>query len=222
MKIHRMHFPPLICVLLLAAQVSGATTSHLDDAVARDFPDDGFSVWAGAEGDLNADGFKDAALILQRENANGSRREIFVVYFGNANGTYALASRSHGDEFCNVRNFYNVDIIKGSVLIELVHSVGEPVTSTVIQFRYEQDKGDFRLIGEQYLESYNQITDETRNSVNYITGRAIYTRRNQLGRKEVERRMEYPIIYLRDFECLSWGGFSQKVYIDESLSEKEY
>lgn len=221
MRTHRMHLLFLLCTLLLATHAEGSSASNLYVAVARDFSEEGYSVWAGGEGDLNADGIKDAAFILQGGDMSGLRREIFAVYFGDANGTYTLASRSHSDLFCNARNSYNVDIIDGSVLVELVHSVGEPVTSTILEFQYAKNSGDFRLIGEEYQEIYNQTGHGARNSVNYLTGKALYARHNSLGRKAVERRREYPVVYLREFDCPNWSGFSQSVYIDASLSVKE-
>ncbi|MBK8284909.1 MAG: hypothetical protein IPK97_08425 [Ahniella sp.] len=203
--------------------LGSAQAADLNDAVQqaveRDFDSEPFSVWSMAMGDLNRDGLSDAALILVGRQTDFGRPERFVVYLGTAQGRFDQLSRSA--QFCEVRDFYELEIREGSVFVNMGHTVGEPIRSTTLQFRLEQGVSDLRLIGEEYLEEYSLIDSVFRGSINYLTGKAVYSRANDLGRKEVTRRLRLPAIHLRGFDCSHWRSLGSEVVIDESLMVKE-
>jgi hypothetical protein len=160
------------------------------------------SIWAITEGDLNGDGIPDMAMVLTGGSTNnGLPEERLFVLTGNPDGSYKVLSVS--DEFCHPRKFYNLDIAKSSLFVQMVEQADAASESSyTLQFRYSAEVNDLELIGEEtHAESYEERYEE-RNSSNYLTGKIIHSiRRGSKTKTTTERIMIATPPKLNGYSC---------------------
>lgn len=146
-------------------------------------------VWAVATGDLNGDGVPDVALLMTGSKGDDSpREERLVVLAGRPDGGFRILSIS-GD-FCHPSKFYNLDIRKRSLFVEVVeYADAARLSSYTLQFRHDAKLNDLALIGKEVLaESYEDGALD-RISSNYLSGDSIHTIRKDGRTKSVKARV---------------------------------
>lgn len=213
----------LLVFALLGMSVVGASAKNTPkapqaiSAIAPTFPHLTF-IWAMAEGDLNADGIPDLALVVtgQREE-NAPREERLFVLTGNPDGGYRVLSVS--DDFCHVNKFYNLEIVKNSVFVQgFGYADSVRASSFTLQFRYNAKLQDLELIGEQGLEENYEDGSYYRISVNYLTKTAIHSRHAGKRHKEAKVRFNNgAILRLQGFDCSSHRLPDSPVYIGDDF-----
>jgi hypothetical protein len=207
------------------ASATAATDIHpftkAETAVNTLFPNERFSIWTYTSGDLNGDGIDDLGLVLTNTEGEGPRVERLAVLAGQSDGNYSILAVS--DEFCNVRYHYNLDVTRKSLLVTGFSNLASPSKFT-LQFRYNDQRKDFELIGEGWDDQNEKNTSSYSVSINYITKKIIYSRRKNNKHKEVEIQMKpHSLAGLKGFNCFNYGEDIQErnFYIDDDFVFKQ-
>lgn len=177
------------------------------------------NLWNKTEGDLNADGINDVAIIVTgyyREGETAGRGEKLIILTGNADGSSSLLSTTN--EFCNVRYHYNLTIRKGSLFVAGITSISANMSNYTLQFRYNKQLNDLELIGrEKFNENYDKQTFY-RISVNYLTQRVIHSRKAKNRYKEASAKMnKHRLHRLNGFDCDTYTDGEPMLYINDDF-----
>lgn len=224
MRVLRL-FTTSILLSAFAWNVSAEYTpkyQRAQSAIAAAFPEQKFSIWANAEGDLNGDGIQDLALMLTGwEGGEDARGERLVILTGNPDQSYSVLSVS--GEFCNVRKFYNLDINGNSLFVQGFSATDATGSSSgTLQFRYNAKLKDLELIGREDLEKEYEKESYYKVSVNYLTKTVIHSRREKKRHKEAKAPMNDSNLFrLQGFDCATYDSDEPSLYIDKDFSVKK-
>ncbi len=161
-----------------------------------DFVPLGWTILDSTSGDLNKDGLKDAAIILQHkdsvtmvnseEDTALTRPRILLTLFKNpGNSGFQLAEQSNSfilkhDNAARGDPYQELVIQKGVLKIKfhLFYYVGSwHITNAVYKFRYQQ--GEFVLIGADNSSFHRATHDFEDYSYNFLTRKRILTKGNE-------------------------------------------
>lgn len=210
----------LFWALTNAASPALAEEEHIKSQAAVDalFPHQGFSIWNAASGDLNDDGIDDLALILTNSNGPYERSERLAVLSGHTDGKFTIISLS--GEFCKVRQFYNLDIERKTLLITGYSSSSSHFS---MRFRYNEKRKDLELIGEDQHNKDDVAETADTLSMNHLTKTISYSKINGRKRREASAQMKpRELIGLKGFDCLTYEDriTERYFYLDHKLFAK--
>jgi hypothetical protein len=181
-----------------------------------------FEPWNAAYGDINADGFTDAAVILTSPRENGERDERLLVLLGSSSGVYTVLSASA--TYCRTRHHYQLEIRGTSLFVQGVTGIyPRDISSSTLRFKFNRKMRDFELVGKENLQEdteqeggsiYREIADYTR-------GMAVHSRKKGRRYVEVKQRLPgAPLVRLNGFDCQNHDFPHANVYVDKDFSIK--
>ncbi len=182
----------------LLSLLSLSVSAQDADAITNAFPGQQWNVWVSAKGDLNNDRVSDVAAVLTRAGTNGPREEVLVFLVGQSDGRYVV--RSVSGPFCQVRHHYNIEIKKDSLFVTGYPSLNG--SSFKMQFRYDPERNDLLMIGEERSEENEQKQSLQKVSINYLTKTTVSVCR--IGGKQKESKIKIDnlsAIPLQGFNC---------------------
>lgn len=157
---------------------------------AEGFAPPGWRVETQAQGDLNADGAPDLAVVLRMQDAANilahdglgsnpfdSNPRILAMALGAAGGGYRLVVQNHAliprpIQPTEEDPYSGIEIARGALKITLARMMnagGWDAGTTAFTLRWRE--GSLRLIGFDYFNAHRASGEFTRLSINYLTGR---------------------------------------------------
>lgn len=197
-----------ICVLLVilsqavAAFAQENIFSSPAAAISELFPNKKVSEWISTEGDLNADGIKDLAMILVYFPEDRPFETRLVILAGAPGGKYLPLSIS--SRYCDAQKFFNLEAKGASLFVQEVHKAdGDSVITNTLQFRFNKKLSDLELIGTENISESFDDKSYHRSSVNYPAGMVIEYERTRGRIKETKRShfMTPRLARLNGFDC---------------------
>lgn len=192
-----------LLTMAITATAQPREFSSAEAAVAALYPGQKFVEWASTTGDWNGDGIQDRALVLNEVDgrSDGPMEIRLVVLTGTKTGRYLPLSAS--SSYCAAQKFYNVEAKGTSLFVTAVDKAeGDVLASTTLQFRFNQRRGDFELIGKENVWEV-EGKEYGRSSVNYPAGKLItYERVKGRTKSSKEKRFAVPsLAVLNGFNC---------------------
>lgn len=172
-----------------------------------DFVPAGWTILDSAYGDLNKDGSKDAAIVIQHRDSVSlvnsledtvlTQPRILILLFKNsANNKFTLIEQSNSfilmhDNSIMDDPYQGINIDKGILKIDfhLLYNMGSWYsTSSTYKFRF--DRTTFVLIGADLSTIHRATLDYEDYSFNFLTKKRSYTKGNdQSGKKQTTRKI---------------------------------
>ncbi|PWF55023.1 hypothetical protein C7C56_003840 [Massilia glaciei] len=157
---------------------------------------------------MNGDGIEDLGLILTNTEGPGERSERLAVLAGHRNGQYTILSLS--DEFCKIRQFYNMAVEGGTLLVTGYSSSSSRFS---MRFRYNDKRKDLELIGEDEQNEDDEAKTADKLSINYLTRKISYSKNMGGKRKEVATIMPpQGLVGLQGFDCGTYDDKNTERY----------
>ncbi len=189
-----------------------------------DFIPVGWNLLDSATGDLNKDGQKDAALILQfkdsithinssGDSVKGQPRMLLILFKDSASNGFYVKERSDSfvledDNPSREDPYESIMILNGSLKISfrLFFSIGSwYMTNSSYQFRYDGDH--FCMIGAEYRSSSRAKSGYFENSYDFLKKKRMLKSENEDGKKTTRwKTLDIPALKtFRTFRCpFSW------------------
>jgi hypothetical protein len=160
-----------------------------------------------ASGDLNGDGLKDWAGVINRQKSKLSRTDQLYVLLRRREGGYRLAEKSAEEDIGGMGCCWveNLKIDRSSIYLQTNAKSVSTMEATTHQFRLY--KGAWRLIGIRiYYIDLSSDTD-TETHMNLLTGSVIEKKKKGKNKPRISsRRKEFAIHLLKDFDFLNEFG----------------
>jgi hypothetical protein len=198
-----------------------------------DFVPAGWTILDSAYGDLNKDGIKDAAIVIQHKDSVSlvnsledtvlTQPRILILLFKNAaNNKFTLIEQSntfilkHDDSIMD-DPYQGITIDKGILKIDfhLFYTMGSWYsTSSTYKFRF--DRKTFVLIGADLSTIHRATLEYEDYSYNFLTKKRSYTKGNDQSGDKKTTLKTFPLTSLKTFETFK-EPYSWEIESDVSL-----
>jgi hypothetical protein len=171
---------------------------------------------------IDSDEIDDLAVLVTVPGTVSRGREALAVFFGEPNRGFRLVAKSLlWSERDRVSSFLTIE--KRSVLLNFECSAQCGPESSNGNYQFRESNGKLSLIGES-ISTYTATDGSYGNSINYLTRKAIFWRKNGKKYKEFETHFpNFSPIYLESFD--RWDGNDPrpketKGYVDDMFNFK--
>ena len=192
------------------------------------FVPEGWFILAQTSGDLNQDGKKDIAIVVQNKDPKfvisigkgdnaveyDSNHRILIILFQTAKGTYTLADYHNTFIWRNmspnrIDPFLGIAIDdkggkKGVLLIDFhFYYVTEVNESTIATYKFRHQNNNFELIGAEKTDIMKNSGSSNNYSFNFLSRKMVTTKRNSnTANKESSKDEKFELKTLKNFRTL--------------------